>query len=59
MALRIEYFRKGEKVGAVPCPRLEHEVLNVALNGLVQHDADMARVLDMDDKGRLLSVVRR
>jgi hypothetical protein len=50
MAFRIDYFRKGEKVGAVPFPGSREESLNAAAQGLKRLDADVARVLDHKGK---------
>ena len=52
MAFRIDYYRKGEKVGAVPYPGSRQESLNAATNGLKRHEADEARILDMDHRGK-------
>jgi hypothetical protein len=46
MALRIDYFRKGEKVGAVPFPGSREKSLNAAAKGLKLLDADVALILD-------------
>jgi hypothetical protein len=59
MAFRIEYFRQGVPVMAVPFPRSLGEAKAAALTGLDTHDADVARILDMDHKGTIVGVVRR
>jgi hypothetical protein len=59
MAFRIDYFRKGVKVGAVPYPGSREDTLNAAANGLDRHDADTARVLDMDHKAKEVGLVTR
>ena len=52
LAFRIDYFRKGAKIAAVPFPGSRQESLNAAANGLKRLDADEARILDMDHKGK-------
>lgn len=52
MAFRIDYFRRGLKVGAVPYPGSLEDCSNAAATGLKRHDADLARILDMDHKDR-------
>jgi hypothetical protein len=59
MAFRIDYFRKGVKVGAVPYPGSRQESLNASANGLARHDVDVARILDMDHKGKEVGLVTR
>jgi hypothetical protein len=59
MALRIEYFRQGVQVGAVPCPKRPDEAKAAALKGLICHRADLAKILDMDNKSKLVGVVKR
>ena len=58
MALRIEYFRQGVQVGAVPCPKTPEEAKIAALEGLFIHSADLAKILDLDNKGKLVGVVK-
>lgn len=58
MAFRIDYFREGTKVGAVPCPKSLDDVFKDAATGLVKHNADLARILDMDKKGKEVGVVK-
>jgi hypothetical protein len=57
MALRIDYFRKGVKVAAVPFPGSREESLSAAAKGLIRLDADIARILDMNHKGKEVGVV--
>ena len=52
MSFRIDYYRKGERVGAVPYPGSREQTLDAAANGLKRHDADIARILDMDHQGK-------
>ena len=59
MAFRIDYFRKGVKVGAVPYPGSRDESLNAAATGLKRHDADVTRIRDMDNKGKEAGSVTR
>jgi hypothetical protein len=59
MALRIEYFRQGVQVGAVPCPTTLEEAKMAALEGLFIQNADLAKIVDMDNKGKLVGVVKR
>ena len=59
MTFRIEYFRHGTQVIAVPFPRTLVEAKTAALVGLDTHDADVARILDMGHRGTIVGVVRR
>ncbi len=59
MTFRIEYFRHGVQVMAVPFPKTLGQAKTAALTGLDTHDADVARILDMGHKGTIVGVVRR
>jgi hypothetical protein len=59
MALQIEYFRLGVQVGTVPCHKKLWEAKAAAADGLVNHNADLARILDMDNNGSIIGVVKR
>jgi hypothetical protein len=50
MAIRIDYFRKGEKVAAVPFLGSSEASLKAAANGLKRLDADVACILDHKGK---------
>jgi hypothetical protein len=52
LAFRIDYFRKGVKIAAVPFPGSREESLNANANGLKRLNAHEARILDMDHKGK-------
>jgi hypothetical protein len=59
MALRIDYFRQGVKVGSAPCPKTLDEAKIAALEGMIFLKADLAQILDMDLTGKLVGVVKR
>jgi len=59
MALRIEYLRNGEKVMIVACPKWLEEAKIDAVEGLGFYQADTARILDMEDNGKVVAVVKR
>ena len=59
MAYRIDYYRKFEKVGTVPCPMSLKDAMKAAKAGLVRLDADSASILDMDHKGKEVGMVKR
>lgn len=59
MALRIDYFRNGEKVMAVPCTHTLDRAREDAAAGLEKYDADTARILDTGESIKVLAVVRR
>ena len=59
MALQIEYFRMGVPVGTVPCLKKLWEAKIACTDGLVNHNADLARILDMDNNGSIIGVVKR
>ena len=59
MALQIEYFRLGVQVGTVPCLKKLWEAKIAAADGLVNHNADLARILDMGNNGSIIGVVKR
>jgi len=58
MALRIEYFRQGEKVMVAPCLKELAGARQDARDGLRTFNADLARILDMNKDGQLLAVVK-
>lgn len=57
MAFRIEYFRADVKVMAVPCPKHLRDAELVALEGLRLFKADKARILDMDNGGKVVATI--
>jgi hypothetical protein len=57
MAYRIEYYRKHEKVGVVPCPMSLDDAMKAARVGLVRLDADSASI--RDEKGNEVGMVKR
>jgi len=59
MALQIQYFRLGVQVGTVPFSKKLWEAKIAASDGLVNHNADLARILDMENNGSIIGVVRR
>jgi hypothetical protein len=59
MALRIEYIQDGEVVMMVPCPADIDIAKKNALAGFDRFGADTARILDMDDGGRVIEVLKR
>lgn len=58
MALRIEYYDGGKLVMVVPCPKTLDAAKLDALEGLGHFKADLAKILDMDNKGKLVGVVK-
>ena len=52
-------FRLGVQVGTVPFPKKLWEAKIAAGDGLVNHNADLARILDMENNGSIIGVVRR
>jgi hypothetical protein len=59
MSFRIEYFRDDIKVGADPCLKPLDDAFKDALIGLGIHNADRARILDMNQKGKQVGVMKR
>lgn len=58
MAFRIEYFSKGVLVGGVPCPKSLLDAKENAKRGIKLHGADFAKIVDMDDHGKVIAVVK-
>jgi hypothetical protein len=59
VALRIEYFAKGEKIMVVTCPKRLETAKTDALEGLALYNADTARIMDMEAGSTLMAVVKR
>jgi len=59
MTFRIEYYRDEVKVAAVSCPKSKADAQTDAIFGLGVYDADVARILNMDDNGKVVGTVRR
>lgn len=59
MALRIEYLRGGEKVMVVVFLKSSDEAVKEAQDGLKRFNADSARILDMDNGGKEVGMVKR
>ena len=51
MAYRIEYFREGREIGTTPWAQSLDDTIRVARDGLVRHQADFARIVDVDGSG--------
>ena len=59
MALQIQYFRLGVQVGTAAFAKKLWEAKIAAADGLINHNADLARILDMENNGAIIGVVRR
>jgi hypothetical protein len=57
MAYRIEYLRKGVKVGTALFLGSLDGAIKAATDGLLQQKSDAARVLDMNDNGKEVRMV--
>ncbi len=59
MALRIVYLSNGSTVMIVSCPKSLKDARDDALKGLAVYGADTAQVLDMDNGGKVVAMVKR
>ena len=59
MALRIVYLSNEETVMIISCPKLLKDAKPDALEGLAVYNADTARVLDMDNGGKVIWELKR
>ena len=59
MAFRIEYYRDGKAVMAMPCPKNLDEAIKDARRGLETFDASKAYIRDVDGHGRQDTVIER
>lgn len=56
---RIEYFKDAVLIGTTPWSGTLDEVKKVADGGLVRHNADMARIIDVGGSGAEVDSVTR
>ena len=57
MAFRIDYYRRGERILAVPSISDLPTVKQAAEAGLAKFNADKAHILDMTRAGKILAVI--
>lgn len=59
MAYRIVYYRDGREIGSTPWSDTLEATKQIASDGLIRHQANMARIIDVDGSGaEVASVVR-
>jgi hypothetical protein len=59
MVYRIQYFRQGKFMDTFLGNKSLPDTRAEAIAGLVQHNADTATILDMNDKDRLVATLTR
>ncbi|MDE2182177.1 MAG: hypothetical protein KGJ78_04070 [Alphaproteobacteria bacterium] len=59
MAYLIEYYKEGVKAGDTPWNGTFEETKKVARDGLIRHDCDFARIIDVDGSGAEIWSERR
>ena len=58
MAFVIEYYKEGVKKGSTSWDDTLEKTKQVAMDGLIRHDADFARIVDDNSGAEVASVIR-
>ena len=56
---RIDYFKEGVAKGSTPWAGTLDDVRKIAQDGLIRHDSDFARIIDVDGSGVEVDSVKR
>lgn len=59
MAYRIIYYKDGSEIGSTPWADTLERTKQAARDGLIRHQADMARIIDVDGSGAEVASVTR